>query len=236
MAALGLEWAFTPAGVRDALAELLAANGLDRTDVDARIRLTVTGGLSDGRLRLARAHPPTVLMTAGRLEPPTAAEHERGIALSTAAFSQPWNSPLARIKTIHRLEYLMAREAALAAGADDGLLLDDRGDVAEGTASNIVIVAGGRVRTPALDAPILAGVTREAALEGARNAGFAVDEGVVTVEALRAADEVFATSTSWEVLAVRALDGAPVGGGRRGPATERIHAALREIVRRERGR
>lgn len=236
MDALGLDWSATPGEVGDALAELLDANDLARPDVDARIRLTVTGGLSDGRIRLARSHPPTVLMTAGPLLPPTPAEYARGIALATASFRQPWHSPLARIKTIHRLEYLMAREEALAAGADDGLLLDDRGHVAEGTASNIVLIEGDRVTTPSLEGPILPGVTREAALEAARDAGFRVEEGVVTVEALRGAAEVFATSTSWEVLAVRALDGTSIGGGRQGPGTARIHEAFRALVRRETGR
>jgi branched-chain amino acid aminotransferase len=235
MQALGLEWEASVERVRADLSELLLANGLAGDESDARIRLTVTGGLSDGRIRLARSHPPTVLMTAGRLVPPSDDEYERGIALATATFRQPWDAPLARIKTIHRLEYLMAREEALAAGADDGLLLDDRGHVAEGTASNVLLVAEGRVRTPSLDGPILAGVTREAVLEAAGRAGLPVEEGTVTVEALRSADEVFVTSTSWEVLAVRALDGEPVGGGRRGPQTKRIHAAFRDLVVREVG-
>ncbi|HSK40912.1 MAG TPA: aminotransferase class IV, partial [Arenibaculum sp.] len=194
MATIGLEWPHTAGYVRHALAELLEANELARGDVDARIRLTVTGGLSDGRIRLARSNPPTVLITAGPLIPPTPPEYEQGIALATASYRQPWRSPLARIKTIHRLEYLLAREEALAAGADDGLLLDDRGHVAECTASNIFIVTNRQVTTPSTHGPILPGVTRDAAIEAARNAEFLVSEDIVSPGDVVTADEVFVTS------------------------------------------
>jgi len=235
MDGLELDWPFAPSGVLDVLTELLEINGLgatpDGTDpIDARIRITVTGGLSDGQIRLARTGHPTVIMSAGRLTPPSPEEYERGITLATTSFRQPWNSPLARIKTIHRLEYLMAREEARRRGADDGLILDDRGQVAEGTASNIALIRGSTLVTPTLEGPILPGVTREAVLEAAATAGFTVDERIVRPEELQAADEIFATSTSWEILAVRAIDGRPVGGGGRGPATLAIHDAFRRLV------
>ena len=235
MDGLELDWPFTHAGVLEALTELLTANGLavgaDEPDPrDARIRITVTGGLSDGRVRLARTAPPTVIMSAVPLAPPSGEEYERGISLATVRFRQPWNSPLARIKTIHRLEYLMAREEALRRGADDGLILDDRGQVAEGTASNIALVQGSVVVTPTLEGPILPGVTREAVLEAAAAAGFRVEERIVLPEELALADEVFATATSWEVLGVRAIDGRPIGGGVPGPTTRAIHEAFRRLV------
>lgn len=229
MEGLRLHWPFELRVVRREIDELLAANAL----ADARIRLTVTGGLSDGRIRLARSNPPTVIVTAEPLVPPTPEQYREGIALATASFRQPWHSPLARIKTTHRLEYLMAREEAMGRGAHDALILDDRGQVAEGSSSNLALIMNDRLATPSLDCPILPGVTREAALEAARACGLTVEERIVTLDDLARADEVLATATSWEILAVRALDGRPVGGGRPGPWTDRIHEAFRALVRSE---
>lgn len=236
MDGLEIEWPFKPAEVREALTSLLEINGLGPGSggddpVDARIRITVTGGLSDGQILLARSNPPTVIMSSGRLTPPSPDQYARGITLATTRFRQSWNSPLARIKTTHRLEYLLAKEEARRCGADDGLILDDRGQLAEGTASNIGLIRGSTLVTPTLDGPILSGVTREAVLESATAAGFLIDERIVLPEELDFADEVFATSTSWEVLAVRSVDGRSVGGGAQGPRTRAIHDAFRRLVR-----
>lgn len=229
MEGLSLHWPFELRVVRREIDELLEAGGL----ADARIRLTVTGGMSDGRIRLARTNPPTVILHAEPLVPPSPETYRNGIDLAIARFRQPWHSPLARIKTIHRLEYLMAREEAIARNATDALILDDRGQVAEGSSSNLAFVLEGRVVTPSLDCPILPGVTREAMLEAARDCGLATEERVVTLDDLGRADEVLATATSWEVLAIRSVDGRPVGGGRPGPLTRRIHDAFRKLVIRE---
>ncbi len=225
------EWTFSRDEVAAAMRELLQANSLS----DARIRLTVTGGEFDGRLRLARSNPSTVLITAGPLTIPSPGEYARGIALRTASMRQPWNSPLARIKTIHRLEYLMAREEAIEQGADDALILDDRGGVAEGSACNVFLVTGKGVATPSLDGPILPGVTREAAIEAARAAGLSVEERFVPAEELASAEEIFVTATSWEVLSVNSVDGLNIRSGGRGPVTAAIHESFRKLVRSECG-
>lgn len=229
MDGLSLRWPFEPRVVRREIDELLEARGL----TEARVRLTVTGGLSDGRIRLARTNPPTVILHAEPLVIPSPEVYRDGIDLAIAAFRQPWHSPLARIKTIHRLEYLMAREEAIARNATDALILDDRGQIAEGSSSNLAFVIGGCVVTPSLDGPILPGVTREAMLEAARACGLTTEERIMPIEDLWRAEEVLATATSWEVLAVRSVDGRPVGGGGPGPLTRRIHEAFRELVTRE---
>ena len=170
---------------------------------------------------------------AGELVLPPHDVYERGIELAIAGFRQPWNSPLARIKTIHRLEYLMAREEALKKGADDALILDDRNQVAECSSSNIFLFLGDVLVTPSLDSPILPGVTREVALEAAREAGIRAVERSVAAAELQAASEIFVTATSYEILPVRAIDGNLVGAGRLGPSTMLLHRAFREIVARE---
>jgi branched-chain amino acid aminotransferase len=227
--ALAIDWQADSGWVREEIDRLLAANVLS----DARVRITVTGGLSDGSLRLQRSHPPTVLIMAGELATPPSDRYERGIDLAVAGFRQRWSSPLARIKTIHRLEYLMAREEALRKGADDALILDDRGQVAECSSSNIFLFLGDVLVTPSLDSPILPGVTREVALEAAAEAGIRAVERSVEAAELGAASEIFVTATSYEILPVRAIDGQGVGAGGLGPRTILLHRVFREIVARE---
>lgn len=231
LAAIELSRPIDAAEVRRHMTELLAANSLR----DARLRLTVTGGLHDGVMRLRRSRPATVIITALPLAPPTAEVYRDGVDLVLSSHRRPWASPLARVKTIHRLDYLMAREEALRQSAWDALLLDDRGGLAEGASSNIFLATGNRLATPGLDGPILAGVTREATMDAARGIGLEVEERRVPLAELWRADEVFLTATSWEVLGVRSVDDRPVGGGRVGPTTARVHEAFRNLVRRETG-
>jgi branched-chain amino acid aminotransferase len=227
--AIDLAWPVDADRIRGDISGLLEANGLR----DARIRLTITGGPFDGSIRLRRSGPPTVVISASILRPPSAEDYARGVHMSVAAWRQAWSSPLARVKTIQRLEHLVAKEEALKKGAFDALILDDRGGLAEGTASNIFIVEGDRVMTPSLEGPLLPGVTREAVLQVAREIDYEVQERFIPATEIWQAEEVFVTATSFEVLAVRAVDGRMIGNGVRGEATRGIHEAFRDLVRRE---
>lgn len=136
--------------------------------------------------------------------------------------------PLARRrqghKTLAYVENLIARELAVAAGADEAIRLDADGFVAEGSMSNVFVVERGAVFTPPLGTGILAGITRAHVIAlGAR-------ERRISVEELRAADEIFVTSAIRGVVAVTQLDGDSRAAG---PVTARIAAAyLREMAER----
>lgn len=226
MTALELNAAVPADPLRRLIDELLAAEGL----AEGRLRLTVTGGAFDGQIRLKRSGPPTIFAFATPLVSPKTDDYRQGIDLVISGFRQPWASPLARIKTIHRLEYLMAREEALRQGATDALILDDRGGLCEGTSSNLFLIERGTLVTPSLDSPILPGVTRDAVIESARSIGVPVEERFIPLDELWTAAEVFVTATSWEVLPVRTVNGKVVGPGARGALTEKIHAAFRALV------
>ena len=215
--------------LRERIYELLAAEGL----TEGRLRLTVTGGAFNGQIRLKRSGPPTLFAFATPLVLPKAEDYRNGIDLVLSGFRQPWSSPLARIKTIHRLEYLMAREEALRRGATDALIQDDRGGLCEGTSSNLFLIIRGALVTPSLDSPILPGVTRDAVIESARGIGIPVEERFVALEELWTAAEVFVTATSWEVLPVRTVNGTVVGPGARGALSEKIHEAFRSLINAE---
>ena len=215
---------------RGALA-LLRADGL----ADARVRLTVTGGLFDGAIRLRRSHPPNLFLTAVPLIPPPADAYRNGVEVVLSRWRVHSDSPLPRIKTVNRLMHLMAKEEALAAGAWEALFLDEAGGLLEGTATNAFFVVDGSLRTASLEGPLLAGVTRDAVLEVARGEGVPVVEGRVAPEDIAEATEAFLTSTTLELLPIRAVDGRAVGDGRPGPVWERLIRAYRALASRETG-
>jgi len=130
-------------------------------------------------------------------------------------------------KTGAHLPNVLAVREARAAGAHEALLLDARGFVTEGSSSNVFAVRGGALHTPPLAAGILEGVTRGVVLRLARDAGVAAEEVPLRPEDLEAADEVFITSTVREIVPVTRLGTRPVGAGRPGPVTRRLHAAFR---------
>src|SRR5207245_1977077 len=138
------------------------------------------------------------------------------------------------------LNSILALGEAHAAGADDALMLDLRGQVTEGSTSNVFFVQGSVVVTPPLALGMLEGVTRAIAIEVARGEGLIVREEAHGVEALAAADEVFVTSSLREVMPVTRLvlldsakaDRRTVGDGKPGTVTRRLHAAFRRYVER----
>jgi len=117
---------------------------------------------------------------------------------------------------------MLAVREAMAAGYDEALLLDQHGNVAEGSGENLFLVRDGRLLTNDERSSILLGITREAVIKIARDLGYTVNIGLIRLGDLYAADEAFFTGTAAEVTPIRELNGTLIGGGRRGPVTEAI--------------
>ncbi len=120
---------------------------------------------------------------------------------------------------------LAVREAA-SRGFDEAILLDMHGNLAEGAVENIFLVKDGRVITNDPESSILLGITRQTAIDLARDLGYAVEIRTMTLDELLAADEAFLTGTAIEITPIREVDGRPIGTGARGPITERIQQAF----------
>lgn len=127
------------------------------------------------------------------------------------------------IKAITLLANVLLRQEAVDRGAAEAILVRD-GWVTEGAASNIFLVKDGTLVTPPKSNELLPGITRDLVLELARENGIAAEERTFRLEELRAADEIWMTSSTREVLAVIELDGAPVGDGKPGPVWKRVQA------------
>lgn len=135
------------------------------------------------------------------------------------------------IKAITLLANVLLRQEAVDRGAAEAILVRD-GWVTEGAASNIFLVKGGALVTPPKSNELLPGITRDLVLELARENGIAAEERLFRLEELQAADEIWMTSSTREVLAVIELDGAPVGDGKPGPVWKRVQAIYQDYKRR----
>lgn len=128
-----------------------------------------------------------------------------------------------RVKCIGRYaSNILAKQMANRAGADEGLMLNHQGYVAEGTGNNLFLANGRVLRTPHPSTGILQGITRNTVIDLARGAGFKVVEELLTPYDLFTADEAFFCGTATEVIAMVSLDRTPIGTGKPGPVTQEI--------------
>lgn len=123
---------------------------------------------------------------------------------------------------------------ALLGGFSEGIALDDRGYVSEGSGENIFLVNNGRLITPPLGASILPGITRDSVIQIAREMGIEVVETTIQRTALYLADEVFFTGTAAEITPIRSIDRITVGPGHRGEMTKALQEQFFKIIRAER--
>jgi branched-chain amino acid aminotransferase len=118
-------------------------------------------------------------------------------------------------------------------GFDEALLLNTRGEVAEGSGENLFVVKNGGIVTNNKDASILMGVTRASILEIANDLGIPTSVAPIAVEDVLNADELFFTGTAVEVTPIREVDGRPIGDGKPGAVTRRIQQTFNQVVRGE---
>jgi branched-chain amino acid aminotransferase len=123
---------------------------------------------------------------------------------------------------------------ALLGGFSEGIALDDRGMVSEGSGENIFLVNNGKLITPPLGASILPGITRDSVLQIARELGIEIVEAQIQRAALYLADELFFTGTAAEITPIRSVDRITVGAGRRGEMTHAIQEQFFKIIDAER--
>ena len=200
---------------------------------ESYIRLIVTRGRGDISYNFDRVKGPTVVIVVKPYQPYPEQHFRDGVHVVISSIRR--NHPQAldpAIKSCNLLNNILAVREAQARGAVEAVLLNHAGEVAEGASTNVFVVRSGAVTTPPLDAGILAGITRDVVLELARRLGLSAREERVSVSDLRGADECFLTSTTRELVPVRAIDGRPVGKGQPGPTTLRLLAAFREDAAR----
>ena len=136
------------------------------------------------------------------------------------------------VKSLNYLNNVMARIEANIAGADEALMLNDEGYVAECTADNLFVIKRGEIFTPPISAGALRGITRAVVFEIAAELGLRISEINVTRHDVFIADECFLTGTAAEVIPVIKADNRVIGTGKPGPISTRVIARFREITRK----
>jgi branched-chain amino acid aminotransferase len=227
-AALAFESVPTDEEITGQIRETLAANGMHD---NVHIRLTLTRGVkitSGMDPRLNQAGPTLIVLPEHK--PPV--YDQSGITLITSSVRRPPPDCLdPKIHHNNLLPSILAKIEANVAGADDAIMLDQRGFVAETNATHLFLVAGGRLGTPAPRA-CPEGITRAAVLELAAEAGLPCDVGDLSVSQFHAAAEVFVTGTMGGLTPVIRIDGRPIGDGRPGPVTGRLIAMFAGLTAR----
>jgi len=211
------------------LKRTLEANGM-RDGVHVRLTLTrgekYTSGL-DPRINTA-GH---TLIILAEHKPPV--YDKSGITLKISAHRRPPADVLdQKIHSCNQLTSILAKLEANAAGADDALMLDTRGFVAETNATHLFFVEGGVIRTPTT-AACPEGITRAAILELCEANGIDCGEADITLAEAYRADETFCTGTMGEIAPVVEIDGRRIGNRACGPFTERLSALFSELTATE---
>ncbi len=128
------------------------------------------------------------------------------------------------------LNSVLAKIESLKAGYDEAILLDDKGNVCEGTGENIFVIKAGAICTPPQTAAILDGINRKSAIQIARDLGYEVVERDVARAELALADEVFLTGTAAELTPLREIDDIAIGDGTPGPITREIQGVFENAL------
>lgn len=198
---------------------------------DAYIRLVVTRGYGDLGLDPSKCPKPTIFCIADTIALWPKERYQRGLNAVTVPtpVNQPHNLSPA-IKSLNYLAHILAKVEAANAGADEAIMLDNSGIVAEGSGQNVFAISGNTLRTPPGYAGILRGVTRAAIIELACNAGHTVREEPLTRYDLYVSDEVFLSGTAAEIVGVVKLDGRIIGTGGVGPITNDLATRFRDLA------
>ncbi|MBA2291650.1 MAG: branched-chain-amino-acid transaminase [Gemmatimonadales bacterium] len=217
--------------LRDITIEALARSGI----ANAYLRHVITRGVGDLGLDPRKCPRASVIIIVDVIKMFPAERLAEGLVVVTAGTPIAQRESLSpRVKSLNYLAHVMAKLEGINAGADEVLMLDSGGTVAEASGQNVFVVKHGVMRTPPVFAGILQGVTRDAVLELAEELGITAKEEQLNRYDVYTADEVFLTGTASEIVSVRSVDGRRIGQTLPGPVTARLMEAFQELVRRER--
>ncbi len=225
--AIRLQVPLPPDQLSQAVEDTVKANQIS----NGYVRLIVTRGSGTLGLDIRRTADPQVIIIADTISLYPAEYYRDGLKLVTASTIRNHSAALSpRIKSLNYLNNILAKIEGTDAGCVEALMLNHKGEVAECTGDNLFIVKYGQLITPPPEAGILEGITRNAVMNLARNAGISVTEKALVRHDIFVADECFLTGTAAEVIPVTSLDGRVIGDGKPGPVTEQLLGLFRQMT------
>lgn len=217
----------TKAEMEAALLETIRQNDLR----DGYIRLLVTRGVGNLGLSPDRCKTASVIIIAATIALYPEEKYQTGMEMVTCATRRISPAALSpAVKSLNYLNNILAKIEANHAGADEGLMLNEEGFVAECTGDNIFIVKRGEVFTPPIYSGGLRGITRQVVFDICADLGVKITETELTRYDVYTADECFLTGTAAEVIAAIRLDTRAIGDGKPGAFTQKVVARFREIT------
>ncbi len=223
-------------GGRAALRALTLATAREHArasgEEDGYVRLVVSRGVGELGVDPTSCPEPFITCIVDKIRIFPEERLRSGIAMITSSRRAPApdvRDP--RVKSLNYLNNALAKQEARRQGADEALLLNAQGQVAEASVANVFAVRGGRLLTPPASDGALEGITRASVLELAAEAGIPGEERTLGRYDLLAADEVFLTGSGAKVVPVSSLDGARIGRGEAGPLTQKLMAAFDRFAR-----
>lgn len=225
--AIGLTLPLSRGEIQSAVLATASALGED----EAYVRLVVTRG--DGELGVdpSDCHEPRLICIASQLRMFPPEKLRRGIDMITSSYRRPGADSLdPRVKSLNYLNNVLAKREARLRGADDALLLNQFGRVAEASGANIFVVKRGGLITPPANDGSLEGITRDSVLRCASELGVQTQQASLSRYDLFDADEAFLTGTGARIVPIASLDGQPLGKSER-RLTARLGDALASYSR-----
>jgi branched-chain amino acid aminotransferase len=199
---------------------------------EAYIRHIITRGVGDLGLDPRKCPKPSIIIIVDTIRLFPEEVYETGLRVVTAGTPIPHREALSpRVKSLNYLAHILAKIEGIHSGADEVLMLDSEGHVAEGSGQNIFVVKNGVIRTPTPYAGILKGVTRDVVIDLARGAGYDMQETMLNRYDVYTADEAFFTGTASELIAIRQVDGRTIGNGKPGPVTRDLRSRFQALAR-----
>jgi branched-chain amino acid aminotransferase len=227
---LGLELPHSITEIKQIVESTVRAFG----EREAYIRLVVTRG--EGPLGVDPTTCPraTLFCIVATIKLFSEEQRERGLDLITSSYRRPNADALdMRVKSLNYLGSVLAKLEARQRGADDALLLNAQGHIAEASVANLFVLRGQTLITPPGTDGCLEGITRRAVMQLASRIGLEPVERSIGRADLFAADEVFLTGSGAGVITVRSVDSRMVGAGKRGPLVSQLTALHRELAESE---
>jgi branched-chain amino acid aminotransferase len=201
---------------------------------EAYVRLLVTRGEGPLGVDPSTCKKPTVICIVAAIGLFSAEQRASGLAMITSSHRRP-NPDVqdVAIKSLNYLGSVLAKQEARRQGADEALLLNQSGRVAEAAVANVFALRGRELSTPPPLDGCLEGINRGAIMDLARDLGFSVRERSLGRRELFVADEVFLTGSGAGVIGVRSLDGCAIGTGQAGAVTLELARRHRELSESE---
>ncbi len=219
---LGIKCPFTPKELQDFAGQLIEQNRMP----DAILRVMLTRGPGERGYVTPADGRPTVMMT---LHSAPARENPVPWSLITSSYRILAADPLSSFKTLNQLTHVMARKEAVEKGADEALLINSNGEVAETTSGNLFWVYQDTICTVPTGRGALPGITRAVVLEICQTLGLPTNKCVIKPEALRHSEGIFITQSVLGIVPVAVFNGEPVAPS---PLVEQIAGAYTALLAR----